>query len=665
MADSSETLAKDLESFESDSGFTEQERQEIRARIEQIAEESRIPPSDDAFLLEHTPRGMVLPIAVFGSVIVVVGASLLLMSNAFSRGERVIQNEAGEYASVEGRLIRELREQSREQIGEKEAEIEDIRSQLEVLQDEQAMLESTFDDRVAERETRIRSELEREIQAERTRLIAEGIDDRELEQLMRAFEAERNAFYQAQLERFRGELEAEQNALQANIDTLRSQYQTQIRSLTAERDTLLAEFRRREDTLRAQLEERTRAAEDATGTTDEVEAAREELAELARASEEQRAVETQIIGQFERIRGALVQANTAAALEGVDALTDFLNTERVIAVESVAARRESDLFLLTQLRRMIEARIEAEVQSRQQQEEDLTLLEELAVLDQLRGLAQQLENDTAAEAQLQVATQALAALGRLGEAQGLFNVALADLATFGRDQEAAVLAAETDLEAALLREQALQEAAALREQELQTASLEREQALQEAAALREQELQTASLEREQALQNALDELQRNLTTTQEQLRQLSSRSQDDEAVLQAQIAELTVFQQRLTAAQQRYDRYLSSVRNARTNASATADLVTRQELREFLQSPAIAGLFGQLASDVNALFGAVAAAESDAALADAAGMITNIVQQPNEQSRLGLLNFERLAAEDNPNLIAILDALEDVILTVQ
>ena len=710
MADNSLTFMEDMDSSESASGFTEQERQEIQASIDQITEESRVAPSDDAFELEDTPRGITLPITVFGAVIVVVGASLLWMSRSFLQDELTIQSAAGEYTSIEGRLIRELREESREEIGEKEAEIEAIRLQLGVLEDEQTTLAVTFDDRIAEYEARIRRELEREIAAERSRLIAQGIGNEEIERLMDAFEAEREAFYRRQLELFRGELEAEQDALQANINALRVQYRGQIQDLETERDTLLVQSRQREDALRAQLEARTRAAEDTGATAAEIEAARSELAELARAAEEQRAVETQIVGQFERIRGALAQNDTAAALDQVAALSDFLNTERVIAVESVAARRESDLFVLAQLRRMIEARIEAEVQSRRQQEEDLTLLEELAVLDRLRGLAQQLETDEAAEAQLQVATEALGALGRLGEVQGSFNVALADLATFGRDQEAAVSAAEADLEAALRREEELREAAELREEELQAAALEREAELQEVAALREEELRSAALERERELQSALDELQRNLTTTREQrviatreqrgretqalaveadleaalererelqndldelqrnltaTREqrdlLSDQSEADEASLRRQIAELTVAQRRLTAAQQRYDRYRSSVQAARANRSDTTDLVIRQELGEFFRSSAIAGLFGQLGSDVNSLFGAIATAESDAALADAADVVGTIMQQPTKQARLRLLGFEREAAEDNPSLITILDALETMI----
>ena len=721
MADNSLTFMEDMDSSESASGFTEQERQEIQASIDQITEESRVAPPDDAFELEDTPRGITLPITVFGAVIVVVGASLLWMSRSFLQDELTIQSAAGEYTSIEGRLIRELREESREEIGEKEAEIEAIRLQLVVLEDEQTTLAVTFDDRIAEYEARIRRELEREIAAERSRLIAQGIGNEEIERLMDTFEAEREAFYRRQLELFRGELEAEQDALRANINALRSQYRGQIQDLETERDTLLVQSRQREDALRAQLEARTRAAEDTGATAAEIEAARSELAELARAAEEQRAVETQIVGQFERIRGALAQNDTAAALDQVAALSDFLNTDRVIAVGSVAARRESDLFVLAQLRRMIEARIEAEVQSRRQQEEDLTLLEELAVLDRLRGLAQQLETDEAAEAQLQVATEALGALGRLGEVQGSFNVALADLATFGRDQEAAVSAAEADLEAALQREEELREAAELREEALQAAALEREAELQEASALREEELRSAALERERELQSALDELQRNLTTTREQrviatreqrgreaqalaveadleaalqreeelrkaaeLREealqndldelqrnltamreqrdlLSDQSEADEASLRRQIAELTVAQRRLTAAQQRYDRYRSSVQAARANRSDTTDLVIRQELGEFFRSSAIAGLFGQLGSDVNAMFGAVATAESDAALADAADVVGTIMQQPTKQARLRLLGFEREAAEDNPSLLTILDALETMI----
>ena len=167
----------------------------------------------------------------------------------------------------------------------------------------------------------------------------------------------------------------------------------------------------------------------------------------------------------------------------------------------------------------------------------------------------------------------------------------------------------------------------------------------------------AALERERELQNDLDELQRNLTATREQRDLLSDQSEADEASLRRQIAELTVAQRRLTAAQQRYDRYRSSVQAARANRSDTTDLVIRQELGEFFRSSAIAGLFGQLGSDVNSLFGAVATAESDAALADAADVVGTIMQQPTKQARLRLLGFEREAAEDNPSL----DALETMI----
>lgn len=367
----------------SESGITEEERQEIRQVIDRIATENRIPADSEDFSLRQARRGLWFPLSVNAVAIVAILTIILLAASLFDAGERTIEQERIAYASVEGRLIRELREESQQLLIAKEQEIETVRAQLQQLEDEMSALEADIEERLAQREEELRRELEREIEQERARLIAEGLDSEEIERLMAQFEAERRAYYEQQLEEFRQELEAERAALQADIDRLRAEYSRRLSELEEEREEIITEYEAREATLRRQLEDRTRVIENLqTAAVGDLTSAREELSRLTREEERVDAVENQIVGQMARIQEAVAAGETAAALGRIESLRTFLQEDSVAGIAALADRRAADLFLLNRL----ESQLEEEQQASAEAQEG-SILQELQAISRIRRLS--------------------------------------------------------------------------------------------------------------------------------------------------------------------------------------------------------------------------------------------------------------------------------------
>ncbi len=579
--------------------LTPQEQEDVRARIEEVAAESRIPVTMEVFSLEGVRRGVGLPIAVGGGVLLVVFVGLIILLSVFRQSESVTRAEAGQYVSIEGRLIRELRQESQEQLGEKNQEIEEIRARLSELQDEQIALETDIESRLAQREEELRLQLQADIEAERARLVGEGFANEELAQLLAAFETERRAFYEQRLDEYRAQLDEERQAVQATIDRLRGEYESRLSDLQSERDEILEEFARREAELRTQLQQRTRAA--AGVDPAELDAAGEELAALAERVEEERAIESQVIGQIDRVRSAIVAGENQAALDRIGTLRDFLGEERVLAIDSVAARRETDLFLLGQLERLVQTRLEAA----EPPAEDQSLIEELELIRRLRELGESESANLDPQDRAALLLDFLNTFSTLGITADQLNAAL--LSPADEDQEEDGAAA-----ADLLRQLAAEEATS-------------------------GDLQAALIEFESAL----------------------DASADREAVLESQVARLSTFEEVVVNARRRYGAYQSAIGAA--SGAEQASLVARQELDEFLASGAVRVLFSDLNQEINSLFAATQTAGSSAALDDAAAIIEAIMAQPSAAASLNMLRFEKIEAAGNDELLTILESLEDAL----
>jgi hypothetical protein len=406
MTDEQKTPEMDVEG-----AFSEEEKAEIRSHIDALALENRIAPEQASFDRKSAKPGYLIPLLINAGAIIAILVGVLILRSAFSRQDASVRAESVEFTSIEGRLIRELRAESQQEILAKEQEIELVRRQLAELEEEQEELDANIEARLAEREAELRAQLEQEIAIEQARLIAEGIEDAELEDLLQAFEAERRAFYEQQLAQYREELEVERVALQNEIDALRTEYQNRLTELETERREIVDQFRQREADLRVQLEQRTRVLEIArVEATADLEAAQRELNLLERQQENSQAIEDQIIGQIESIQGQLQDGNDAAALAEIDALISFLSQDEVLQIAGIARRREMDIFLLRQLRALVEDRVALK------SEGDRSITQELRFLSEIRSLSQAAAGAPSEEAQRQAFATLLETLPEVAQA---------------------------------------------------------------------------------------------------------------------------------------------------------------------------------------------------------------------------------------------------------
>ncbi len=603
----------DFPTLENEAGITESERAEIRAHIETVATENRISVEAARFSPAGVKRGVLLPALVNVIAAAAVAALFLFVVPLFKKSERGIEAQATEYASVEGRLIRELREESRQALSTKEKEIEEVREKLRELETRQAELERTFSDRLKAKEAEFQKLLQQEIEAERARLVARGVGNAEIDKRLRKFEAERKAYYDKQLAEFRKKLDAERAQLQADIDKLKAEYGARVAQLEQEQQKMVTDYQSRESSLKVQLEQKTQVMERLRSqNAEDLDAARKELETMNRRQEQSQAIEDQIEGQIRRIREAMAAGNTEDALSKARSLQEYLSRDNVRSATSIADRLGTESFLLDQLVSLLEGRLGG---LSELQEGSAT--EENALLDRIKELTTRANVIRDLPAKLEIYRMLLESVPEM-------NTASAALV-----QAAVEKAVKTERDAAAKK---LEEGLAAGRSALEA---EKSRAA------------TATAKAEADKIKELDALAARAKTTRQQLG--------------ARIAALIAFEDQIAEARKAYTDYAAQEKAARTSNPADAVTASRQELNKFLRSDSVRRLFSDIADKVGSLYTEIQNAGSSAALADAAEIVADVVRQPTLKAGRSLLQLEIAEAKDNAKLAEILTAVDQVL----
>lgn len=702
---------QDFPTLENEAGISAPEREEIRSHIEKVATENRIPVEAAQFSLESARRGVLLPSIVNVAALVAVAAAILVLSVVFRRDERHVQNQVTQYASIEGKLIRELRQESRQLLTSKEKEIEEIKTKVRELEGEQKTLEENFTRKLKQREDELRQQLKQDVDVERARLTSEGIRKDDIEARMAKFEAERKAYYERQLAQYRKQLEAERAQLQADITRLRTEYGTRLQQLEQERRQIVSDYQKREVTLQVQLQQKTQVLDRLRAQTSvNLEAAQRELAGLTGKQEQVQAVENQIEGQVARIRDALGTADLAAALSQVRSLQTYLQQGSVRAVPQLADRVRTEVFLLNQLGTMLEDRLKAQAAAGEK-----TLTADLELLSRMRSLSQQASAGQAGPARLDLYREVVAAMPEVQTASAaLVEAAVADLQKQLRDQTeentkaAVALVKAGDYAGALARYKAalnvspsiqpdtarllsdllvlgysMSEYTRTGRKSAGTDALAAQAGINLAAErqafLRGAAGPAADQQMTDAITSQGDELKKQLADAESQITQLqaekaqagtqrvaeldalAARVNTTRQDLNKRLDALLVFEGQVNQARATYARYVEQEKTARQSNPQDPTTASRQELNKFLRDDSVKRLFSDVAERVNALYAATQTAGSSAALADAQQILESVAKQPSPKAARQLLQFEMENAGSNERLKAILTAIDGVL----
>ncbi|NCN05190.1 MAG: hypothetical protein GW949_06135 [Spirochaetales bacterium] len=365
-------------------GISEADQEDIRLQIDQIAQSNRMKADELAWKVIPKKHGFVLPLLVNVGAAGVLALGIFTLSTLFAASENQALNETVQLSSAEGRLVAEIRREAEGAIQEKDKEINEIQVRLEVIERERSQLAANVEQQIQAREAELRAQLDVELQQERQRLIAEGLSEEVIQERLRAFEEEKNAAFQAELARYSAEVEEERIRLQNSLDAAQREFNSNLAAATAERQTIQEESRRREQELRAQMDAQNEELEAARAeAAASLQSAQAELTALNQTAARAQAAEDQLIGLYTSIRAAIREGRIEDATRGLDSLRTYLNDPSVISVQSLARRRDIDLFAIDLIDRTLAA------ERARTSSDTARLSESLAILSSIRESASQ------------------------------------------------------------------------------------------------------------------------------------------------------------------------------------------------------------------------------------------------------------------------------------
>ncbi len=151
------------------------EREQILSHIDKFLEQNRLEIKSDTF--EFTPKqsGLLMPALINISAILLFVVGFFLFSYIFNQRQDSIVSETKTLLTAESKLIEALKKESREQIDQKDRQIQEIQSRLSEINGEREQLKRDSDTAVRQKEQELRAALEAELEAEKQRLQAAGI----------------------------------------------------------------------------------------------------------------------------------------------------------------------------------------------------------------------------------------------------------------------------------------------------------------------------------------------------------------------------------------------------------------------------------------------------------------------------------------------------------
>jgi hypothetical protein len=350
----SDTAGQDFV-FDKSSGISEEDQKEILSQIEQISQQSRISTTPTLLTVKANKKGLFFPLIVNIAALAVLAGGFLTLSAFFKQSESELRGGVTGLRSAEGKLIQEIKKETEARLKEKEQEINSIQSRLQEIDKERNELQANMDLRVKEKEDALRKALDAELAEERRKLSAQGLSEAAIAERMKRLEDEKSSQFNSQLANFRRDAEAERAKIEANLQKLQSDFQQTLATLNTERRRIADESRKREDSLRAQLDAQTRALEtERTKSQEQLSQAESEIRRLSEQQEKTQLVESQILGFYNATRGHLNSGNIEEAKQSLTSMKNYLNEESIAALPGIQRRREIDLVVVDAFAAMVD-----------------------------------------------------------------------------------------------------------------------------------------------------------------------------------------------------------------------------------------------------------------------------------------------------------------------
>jgi hypothetical protein len=341
---------------QAEDGVSAEEKELMREEIEALLGKNRIQISAETLTYTPKRRGALLPLASNLVIFLIVAGAIALAALLLNRQEASIAGGTSVILSAESKLIAALKQESEQQLLQKDRSIREILERLGAISREREQLRGGVEAALTAKERQLATELERRLAEERERLAQQGLSEAAIERRLQESEAGLRRSYEDRLAAARSQAEAELGSKEAAAKALASQYERELTQAQSERSQLQGELKRREAELQQQFLQRQSQLE-----SDRARVA-EELDRLRQQQEQERLVLDQILAGYERVNRALQGGNYEEALAGLQSLRGFFDERGVADLPAVQKRRGIELFLIASLEDLIRSR-QSRVQS--------------------------------------------------------------------------------------------------------------------------------------------------------------------------------------------------------------------------------------------------------------------------------------------------------------
>ena len=326
-----------------------EEQVEIIGEINEVLEKNRIEIKPDTFAFTPKKQGSLIPLLINGGALVILAAAAFFLLAFFNRQEQSLIRESATVLSTEGKLIQALRQESEQQLSEKDRQIADIQARLEDLRRQAETAKLDTEAKIREREEQLRSELEAQLAAERDKLQGEGLTTAVINDQLRALEQRLTSENESRLAEFREASQTELAEKEAQLAALEEQYRESLVQFQQERSALEQQFSQREAELQAQLE---RQAAEAQSAQAEV---ADQLAALREQRQREQLVLDQILSSYAQVQDNLAVGRYDAALSSLGNLESYLSQTSIASLPAIRDRIPTERFLIASLRDLIAA----------------------------------------------------------------------------------------------------------------------------------------------------------------------------------------------------------------------------------------------------------------------------------------------------------------------
>ncbi|MCX7025754.1 MAG: hypothetical protein NT080_14240 [Spirochaetes bacterium] len=342
--------------FDESSGISRDDQKEILNHIEKIATSNRISSDPSIWQVQARKNGLALPVIVNVAAVCIIALGLVFLSSSFSRRKNEQATGTAKLSSAEGRLIQELKKEVDVQLKEKDKELAAVQERMKTLDEEKSRIITDMEARIKAKEVELAARLEYEIQKEREKLFAQGLNEAVIQERLKKFEAEKKREFENVLDEFRKKADVDRRQMEDNLQKLREEYKANLSTINAERQGLLEDARKREQELRSALDERSKALEEARSKANAgLEQARSELSRLNDQMEKSKSAEDRLIGLYAGIRDAVYEKRYNDAAAAIISLKAYVDDPSVAELPSMQKRRPADLFVIDALSRFVES----------------------------------------------------------------------------------------------------------------------------------------------------------------------------------------------------------------------------------------------------------------------------------------------------------------------